>query len=431
VMWDALIGQDHHLVDVAPLRAFQRAGNAVYETLDDAEQLRQKLQASGADAWRYSPAQSAALLCTWNAYVLQTIGESLLAGAVRQPGSGQTLLAKPCFDQAWLVFAQVEPWVGCAQRALTDPAYALNPQRLPADLPGWVDDLAPASYLRSLLDAADAVGGRADVAVADVLTDDAATREPADVARIRGLMAQAASIGDYARTLVDPHTGQHLRVQVQDRLHLAMTVWFQVGQLLAMPTLLGSYHDPGTALLSPSAATAPPQRSAPHQTFEAAVIDAAATLAATSGSRVSAAVTRAFITDGVGSIDRGLPDESRYVSAGWDPWCFTEPSRQVTAATDEHCLQQLHHLWQMDPTPGVTAALAQQLRVAVASGALRVALDATGRPLSLDACPWPAVYDVVEPVVLTGRLMRVGSQVTVQVGLAADGRFHCDVVPTS
>src|SRR4051812_37997994 len=151
VMWDAVIGQEHHPVDVAPLRAFQRAGNAVYETLDSAEQVRQQLQASRLDPWHYSPAQSAALLCTWNAYVLQTIGESLLAGAVGQPGSGRAVLPRPCYDQAWRVFAQVEPWVGCAQRALADPSYALNPQRLPADLPGWVDGLAPASYLRSLL----------------------------------------------------------------------------------------------------------------------------------------------------------------------------------------------------------------------------------------------------------------------------------------
>jgi len=59
------------------LEAVRRAGTAAYAELAEAEQSRAELLVGGEDVWTASPAVGGHLLATWNAFVLQTLGEAL------------------------------------------------------------------------------------------------------------------------------------------------------------------------------------------------------------------------------------------------------------------------------------------------------------------------------------------------------------------
>jgi len=73
----------HGEVSAATVEAYRRAGAAAYQDIMDAEQLRASLTASGTGLWGASPAQASQLLCAWNAFALQTLGDELVEADYR------------------------------------------------------------------------------------------------------------------------------------------------------------------------------------------------------------------------------------------------------------------------------------------------------------------------------------------------------------
>jgi hypothetical protein len=422
-------------VDTAPLRAFLRAGNSVYDAIDAAEARRAELRDNGVDPWAYPAASAAALLCAWNAMVLQTLGESLSGGGAY---AAMPALTRPVFDQAWRVLSQVAGWMACAQRALIDPNYRLDGTPLPAELPGWTDELAPPGYLRGLIEAADSISARCDVAVA-AFTATAANRHEhaADVAKVTGLVAQARAVGDYGRSMVGPNADDRLRGEVQGRLHQALSLWFHLGQLLAIPVA------PTPAEAPPPAAAKPGLVDALADFGKAALLNAQSRQyeelfdpVVHSGRAFALSnLARAHTMERLGpAFALMMPDTDQlptsFVPAAFDIYCLTEPSRRATVAADEDLLASLATLWKCDPAPHLTTALAQQLGVAVANQSLRIATGPDGVALALGSCPWPPIYDVLGPTVIGGTQLRVGTQVAVRIGFDATGVFQRHVVTT-
>jgi hypothetical protein len=437
-------------VDTEPLRAFLRAGNSVYDAIDAAEARRSELRSKGVDPWAYPPASAAALLCAWNAMVLQTLGESLAGGGAY---AAAPLLPRPVFDQAWRVLSQVAGWMACAQRALADPNYRLDGTPLPADLPEWTDAVSPPGYLRGLIEAADSISARCDVAVAAFTAS--AVNDPthaADVAKVTGLVTQARAVGDYARSMVGPNADDRVRGEVQGRLHQALTLWFHLGQLLAVPALIGPYDVPQAApTVAPTPAAAPPPEAAKPGLVDAlSDFGKAALLNAQSrryedlfdpvvhgGRRYAASnLVRAHTMERMGAaFAMMMPDSDEipasFVSAAFDIYCLTEPSRRASIAADATLVASLSTFWKSDPAPQQTSLLAQQIGVALADQSLRIATGPDGVPLALGSCPWPPIYDVLAPTVIGGTLLRVGTQVTVRVGFDTTGQFQRSVVTTA
>src|SRR6202011_1048810 len=60
------------------VEAYRRAGAAAYQDMLDAEQLRADLAAYGGSQWIARSHQASQLLCAWNAFALQTLGDQLV-----------------------------------------------------------------------------------------------------------------------------------------------------------------------------------------------------------------------------------------------------------------------------------------------------------------------------------------------------------------
>jgi len=78
-------------VPAAELEGLRAAGRGVYQVYLEAEQLQVELAGAGTHPLLASTGQRTQLLCTWNAYVLQVLGEALIDGDYRaSPITGAT-----------------------------------------------------------------------------------------------------------------------------------------------------------------------------------------------------------------------------------------------------------------------------------------------------------------------------------------------------
>ncbi len=134
--------------------------------------------------------------------VLQTLGEALLDADYAAATVGY--LPRVTAEQAWMFFAQVEPWLSRARQSAVDDGYRVDDEvALPAPLPGWVAaDPCPDAHLEAMVVAARALGTRLEAALGTV----AAAGEPPPVhkqhaVKIRRLAVAADTDVTYARSL--------------------------------------------------------------------------------------------------------------------------------------------------------------------------------------------------------------------------------------
>lgn len=109
------------------LEALRDAGRAVYQAYLDAEQLQVELAHAGIHPFRAGAGQRNQLLCTWNAYVLQVLGEALLDADNRVSPITAGYVPPVTFEQAWACFVEVEPWLARCRRVVGGPVVR----------PGW------------------------------------------------------------------------------------------------------------------------------------------------------------------------------------------------------------------------------------------------------------------------------------------------------
>lgn len=348
------------------LESFRRAGGIAYEELHHAEALRRRLAAEGAHPWRVEPGVSGRLLCAWNAFVLQAIGEHLLdadyAADPRTPG----YVPPVTHTQVAACFDPVEHWTSLARQAACDDGFEFDASlRLPADLPEWVEtDPCPFPYLRGLQAATRTVRGYAEVALGEleaaVQDEDPAVRD--DLRVLRRLAAKAATAADYAEGLLGdaPQDGPH--EEIEQRLQRSLETYHHLGQLVAMPALISDY--------------------------ETGELDLAA----------------------VGA-------EGPAVSA-FDPWFLTSPRDREHWQADPRARRAIEELWAGDPEPRIIRDVQRQIDAARRAGAVSHARGADGELLGgFHVCPWAAVYEVHREIDVHGRRLRPGQQFTVDVHL--------------
>jgi hypothetical protein len=73
----------HGEVGAATIEAYRRAGAAAYSDQADAERVRSELVLSGRSIWTAPLHQASQLLCAWNAFALQTLGDELVEADYR------------------------------------------------------------------------------------------------------------------------------------------------------------------------------------------------------------------------------------------------------------------------------------------------------------------------------------------------------------
>ena len=150
-LWGRIVARLKGEVSSETLEAYRRAGKTVYDLLDCAEAARIEARTRGLNAWTLEPAKQAQLLFTWNAFVLQTLGDQFLDADYAHDPLTVGYVPVITAEQARLFYDQVEDWLGQARQAEINPAF--RPQRyLPAELPGWREaDPCPVAHLAAMV----------------------------------------------------------------------------------------------------------------------------------------------------------------------------------------------------------------------------------------------------------------------------------------
>lgn len=212
-------------VSTAELEARRRAGSIAYSLAEEADATDGTDR--GAQLFR---------LCAWNAYAFQTVVDTLIdcdtrddpatAGYVRR----STLrFAGPCIDQ-------VPQWIRYARMAQGDPDLHLS-GRLPATLPEWKHDEPTTTVeLVGLRTAYEALQPRVETNLQALAAG--GTVGPHELAQMRRLLAEMTSAAEYAIALLRPGLGPVDRGEVRWRLLDALGQAIDLGQVLAMPSLL-------------------------------------------------------------------------------------------------------------------------------------------------------------------------------------------------
>ncbi|GAB3971944.1 hypothetical protein GCM10029978_048070 [Actinoallomurus acanthiterrae] len=332
----ALEGQ----LSVQTLEGYRRAGRLVHRELEDAERWRREHLSRPTGSLLPASAAAGRLLCVWNAYVLQTLGEHLLDavdpyddGTVRS-GAAARILA---------FLGQVERWLFHARRTAIDSAYRIDQHvRLPAEPPTWLEDEpSDRRLLAATATAARAIHARGLVTLADYAQTSG--RRPEDLHQFRRILDRAADAIEYAARA--PLGGDAATVPTPPDLHLryAVRTLFLFGQFIAMPDLLDARDS-----------------------------------------------TRAV------SLVARLPAET-------DPWCLTDPHQRDTLQASPRACAALERMWATDTCPPATIRVQAQIDAALRMGAIAFAADRTGERLgSFHRCPWPAIYEVRHPVTIGG-----------------------------
>jgi hypothetical protein len=236
-LWTRLVAAPHGEIPAATLEAYRHAGAGAYELLERAELRRAELTIEHADAWSTDPATKAFLLCTWNAFTLQLLGDELLAADYRVNPATVGFVPPVTAQQALAFYAQVEGWLSRANQAASNPAYRLDVQ-VPAELPEWVEvEPCPREHLQAMLGACRRLRRHTEVAFGE-MEKTAGADQGAALGQLRQCLAVMNTAADYADRMYQPDAGQEQHERAEDSVHRAIEAAYLLGQLLAMPELL-------------------------------------------------------------------------------------------------------------------------------------------------------------------------------------------------
>lgn len=357
--------------DASALEAMRHAGGSIYAELTEVEKTRAQMLVDGHDLWTASPALGGHLLATWNAFVLQTLGAGLLDADYTADTGTVGYLPPVTFDQAWSWLSTAEGWLSQARQARANPDYDPRTEmRLPADPPAWAEvEPCPHAHLAAMLAAIPPVREHAELALYDLQRCASADERRSAVNSLRQLAAEAGTAAEYAVSLRSPDASQGLHELIETHLKRALTIWFHIGQLAALPALVERYRvAPGPARVDPQA----------------------------------------------------LPGGARF-----DPWCLTDRDSRRAWKADPKARRAITALWAADPDPARTLALQADVDAALAAGQIAVA-GKRGTASYYYCCPWSTIYQVRRPVTIGGLRLAVPQQFTLDVSgeeLAEGGQF--------
>lgn len=214
------------------LEAQRSAGPRIRRELEEAEQLRRDLLGARTDPRRFPPDVAARLLCAWNAYVLQTVGEHLLdAVRYRTFGSVRAEVAGRILE----FLGPAGRWLYQARCAAADRSYRLvDNVDLPAEPPSWPDRKYRTYPLSAAMaTAAQEIHATGDAVLGDLIRSTALRDE--DAVELRELLDTAGGAVEYA---MGPENALGVAVSAAIHLWHALRSLFLFGQAAAMPALL-------------------------------------------------------------------------------------------------------------------------------------------------------------------------------------------------
>ncbi len=376
-LWNRFCAATRGEVSANTLEAFRRASLAVYDSLDHLESHRQGAKDEGKSAWDMSPAAKAEILCTWNAFVLQTLGDRFLDADYQGDPSTVGFVPPVTADQILTFYTPVEGYLNRAQQAHLNPDYKLD-FVAPASLPAWSEvEPCPNAHLVGMLEAMRAVRDHTEAALSFLDASEPKDEEQKKALNmIRQVQAATMSKARYADDMMSGNPSRDVHERVEEYAKDAIEGLFLLGQLLAMPELALKLNQPA---LMP----------------QAPLVDALA--APTSGFYAPSPAL-------FGSVNRSpMPNE-----AGFDLWCLTAPEARAKFQSDREAVRAVKMLWQLAPDPRRTLEIQAEINAAQARGDVDFATDRYGQKLGHFFCtPWGAVYVAKRGLTLGGH--RLGS----------------------
>lgn len=210
-------------VSAAELGARRGAGTAAYSLAEEAD------AAEGDDR-----GTRLFRVCAWNAFALQTIAELLIEVDAAQDPATAGYVPKSTLRFASDCLDCVPEWIHLARVVQSDPAARVRD--LPARLPAWrTGESTRLSELRAVRAAYEALEGRVESNFQSLIAR-SPEGSPA-IAKIRQTRADMQSAADYANAISLPHVGAVDRGEARWRLLSALESAFELGQLIALPTL--------------------------------------------------------------------------------------------------------------------------------------------------------------------------------------------------
>jgi hypothetical protein len=302
------------------------------------------------------PEMGIARLAVWNAFVLQSLGDKLLATA---PFHGYAPADTAVYVR--VLYQLASAWLERERMASANPDYDLD-VRLPQDLPHhWESELRTVEQLRGMKSTFEAVQAHVGTAVqarsADALDD-----------RVRSLMASvdAAAANVDALWVRDPDS--QVRAILGASLQEGLDRAYVLGQLLAVPELLATL----------------PEKAAPL-------------------SSVTSATTLRVLMPG---------------DPGFEPWCLTDPLERANRQTNADDTASLDALWRTDPNPAQTLAIQADITAAIDRGAVDYYPDeGIGDLVRLASrCPWPGVLYARSTALIGGKQVDPGDRFVFTIG---------------
>jgi hypothetical protein len=365
-VWGRMFARFQGEVSAETLEAYRRASLPVFELMDRVEARRLACAADGLTPWTIPPATRVEFLCAWNAFVLQTLGNDILEADYAEYPATSGFVPPVTADQVMAYFSQVEGWLDRAHQASANPDFELDVE-VPAQLPPWSEvEPCPESHLRGLLQAMRAVGEHAAAAVATLPeTAPDGPDQQKQLNRIRALHASAQSKARYAIELHGADPPPAVQERVEPYAREAIEMFYEVGQLVADPTLVGG-----------SAGGAEP---------------------APAGKRAGPLLPR---------------------QPGFDEWCLTDPAARAHLKNDRKARKAIAQLWGMDPDPARTLAIHAEIQAAFERGDVAYATVNEQRIGHWFRCPWGPVYVAQKPVTLGGVRLKSLQQFVYEVSAA-------------
>lgn len=349
-------------VAAGALDGYRAAGATAYGLLVEAERTRQQLRADGRDGFSAEPATKAFLVCAWNAFLLQTLGDEFVETDYRADPKTVGFVPPVTAEQALAFYDEVEHWLVRARQAKADPGFRLD-LHVPAELPPWAAaEPCPHEHLMAMLAACRKLVEHAEIAVAD-LKQGASGEHGALVARLESELSAVCSNAEYAEQLHaqlhEDRANRELHERIERSIKEALERGYLLGQLAAMPELLEAGAET------------------------------------------------------VGLQGKRLP---RPGEPGFDPWRLTDPETRARWQRDRQAARAIETLWKYDPDPARTLEIEAEIEAALEAGAIDYATDAGGRRLgNFYCCPWSAIYVVRKPVRIAGQRLRPMQQFTYDV----------------
>ncbi|GAA4703626.1 hypothetical protein [Phytohabitans rumicis] len=237
------------------LEALRQAGMGAYHELMVADQARDRLTVDGYSVWTAPPGVGSHLLAAWAAVTVQRLGETMLDSVYAADPGTVGYVYPVTFQQVWHWLSAVEGWLSLAGEARDNPGYDISAAlRVPVSLPvGPVARDCPAEHRDAMLLAMAVLRQHAETAMHQLEAD-----APADARKSVGMVKRmaglAATSADYVAGLHVAHDDVRLHAVIDDRVRVALNLWFHIGQLAALPRLLTAYRVPSAArLLEPGA----------------------------------------------------------------------------------------------------------------------------------------------------------------------------------